>query len=263
MKLSVVVLTKNEEEMIGGCLKSAQGLGEILVIDDRSTYGTLEIAKKYTDKIFVHKMKNFSDQRNFGLEKASGDWILYLDADERMTPELRDEILSIINHQSLTINHSLVAFLVKRRNFYLGKEMFVDKVHRLFKREKLEGWFGEVHESPKTQGPTGELKNSLIHFAHRSILSMLRKTEDWSEIEAKLRLKMGHPQVSWWRILRVMITEFYEQFFRKKIWRFRTEGFIEGIFQVFSIFITYARLWEKQRKKSLQETYQELEGKIS
>lgn len=262
MRISVIVLTKNEEEMIEGCLKSAQGLGEILVIDDCSTDKTLEIIKNYTDKIFVHKKKDFSDQRNFGLKKAKGDWVFYLDADERITPELRDEILSIINHQSLTINHSLVAFLVKRRNFYLGKEMFVDKVHRLFKREKLEGWTGKLHESPKVQGLTGELKNPLIHFAHRSILAMLEKTGEWSEIEADLRLKASHPQISWWRILRVMIGEFYEQFFRKKIWRFKTEGFIEGIFQVFSIFITYVRLWEKQRKRSLKETYKELEPKI-
>lgn len=91
---------------------------------------------------------------------------------------------------------------------------------------------------------------------------MLKKTGEWSEVEADLRLKAGHPPVSWWRILRVMMGEFYEQFFRKKIWRFKTEGFIEGIFQVFSIFITYVRLWEKQRKKSLSESYRELEKKV-
>lgn len=259
MRLSIVVLTINEEEMIEGCLKSAKGLGEILVIDDCSTDKTLEIAKKYTDKVFVHKMKDFSDQRNFGLKKATGDWIFYLDADERITKELRKEIEEKIETETET---EKTGFLVRRRNFYLGREMFSDKVHRLFKKKNLKGWKGPLHESPKVYGLIGELKNPLIHFAHRSILAMLKKTEDWSEVEAELRFKAGHPQISWWRILRVMMGEFYEQFFRKKIWRFKTEGFIEGVFQVFSIFITYARLWEKQRKKSLSESYRELEKKV-
>lgn len=257
MRLSIVVLTINEEEMIEGCLKSAKGLGEILVVDDCSTDKTLEIAKKYTDKVFVHKRKDFSDQRNFGLKKATGDWIFYLDADERITKELRKEI-----EEKIETETEKTGFLVRRRNFYLGREMFSDKVHRLFKKKNLKGWKGPLHESPKVYGLIGELKNPLIHFAHRSILAMLKKTEDWSEVEAELRFKAGHPQISWWRILRVMMGEFYEQFFRKKIWRFKTEGFIEGIFQVFSIFITYVRLWEKQRKKSLSESYRELEKKV-
>lgn len=257
MELSIVILTRNEEETIEGCLKSAEGLGEILIVDDCSTDETLQIARKHTDKIFVREKKNFSDQRNFGLKNARGNWIFYLDADERITRGLRDEIKERIEGEK-----EKVCFLVKRRNFYLGREMFSDQVHRLFRREKLVGWSGEVHESPRIQGPTGELNQALVHFTHRSIVAMLEKTTDWSGIEAKLRLEADHPQVSWWRILHVMIGELYKQFFQKKIWRFKTEGFIEGVFQIFSIFITYARLWEQQRKKSLKESYQELEREV-
>jgi len=259
VKLSIVILTKNEEEMIGGCLRSAQGLGEIILVDDCSDDETLKIARKYTDRIFVYKMKDFSSQRNFGLRKARGEWIFYLDADERLTPQLRDEILSVVRNQESGIRNQSVGFLVKRRNFFLGKEMYPDKVHRLFLKKKLKGWRGKIHETPVFQGKVGELKNPLIHLTHRNILSMLRKTLDWSEIEAEIRLKAGHPPVSWWRILRVMLTEFYHQFFQKKVWRFGTEGFIEGIFQIFSIFITYARLWERQRKESLKKTYERIE----
>ena len=283
MRLSVIVLTKNEEEMIEGCLKSAQSLGEILLIDDCSTDRTLEIARKYTDKIFVHKKKDFSDQRNFGLKKATGDWVFYLDADERVTPQLQEEISSIIHHpepeQSSVqgspkpssalvyghpspIIHQPVAFLLKRRNFFLGKEMFPDKVHRLFRKTNLKGWRGPLHESPVFVGDEGELINSLIHFSHRDISLMLEGTLEWSKIEADLRFKAGHPLVCRWRLIRVMLSEFFRRFFKEKGFRFGVEGFIESVYQSFSLFITYVRLWEKQREKPLKETYKELEQKM-
>lgn len=257
MKLSIIIITRNEEEMIEDCLQSAQGLGEILVVDDESDDKTREIARKHHARVFVRPRKDFSDQRNWGLEKASGDWIFYLDADERMTRELREEIREKIERKT-----GEAAFLVKRRNFYLGKEMFTDKVHRLFKKEKLKGWVGEVHESPQIQGETGELDGFLVHLTHRDMFSMLTKTADWSGVEARLRSEADHPPVSWWRILRVMTGGFVNQFFRKKVWRFGTAGWIEGIFQVFSVFITYARLWEIQRKESLKKTYAKISQKI-
>ena len=243
--------------MIEGCLKSAKGLGEVLVIDDCSTDRTLEIAKKHTDKIFVHKMKDFSDQRNFGLKKADGDWVFYLDADERITRKLRDEIKERVEKEK-----KVVAFLVKRHNFYLGKEMFSDKVHRLFKKKALQGWISPLHESPIFEGKEGELKNPLIHFSHRDISLMLENTLGWSKIEADLRLKAGHPQVCRWRLVRVMLSEFFRRFVKEKSFKFGIEGFIEAVYQSFSVFITYVRLWERQRKRSLRETYQELEEKI-
>ena len=261
MRLSVIVLTKNEEEMIEGCLKSAQSLGEILLIDDCSTDRTLEIARKYTDKIFVHKKKDFSDQRHFGFKKASGDWVFYLDADERVTSKLKEEISSIIHHPS-SIIHQPVAFLLRRRNFFLGKEMFPDKVHRLFRKKNLKGWRGPLHESPVFVGDEGELINSLIHFSHRDVSLMLEGTLEWSKIEADLRFKAGHPLVCRWRLIRVMLSEFFRRFFKEKGFRFGVEGFIESVYQSFSVFITYVRLWERQREKPLKETYKELEQKM-
>lgn len=254
--ISVIVLTKNEEEMIEGCLKSAEGLGEILVIDDCSTDKTLEIAQKHTDRIFVHKMKDFSDQRDFGLKKAKGDWVFYLDADERITRSLREEVLTTVG------TSKKVAFLVKRRNFYLGQEMLSDKVHRLFKKNMLQGWRGPLHESPIFEGEEGELENFLIHFSHRSISSMLETTLEWSKIEADLRIKARHPQVCRWRLIRVMLSEFFRRFIKEKGFKFGTEGFIEAVYQSFSVFITYVRLWEKQRKRSLEATYEELERRV-
>lgn len=254
VRLSILVLTRNEEQMIENCLKSAQGLGEVIVVDDCSQDRTLEIVRKYTDRIFIHKMVDFASQRNFALKKARGEWVFYLDADERISPPLREEILSVISCQP-----GVSAFFIKRRNFFLGREMYLDKVHRLFWKRSLQGWRGKIHESPVFAGKTAELKNPLLHLTHRDIFSMLRKTLEWSEIEARMRLKAGHPPVSWWRILRVMLTEFCYQFWGKKIFRFGTAGMIEGIFQVFSLFITYSRLWEMQRREGLKETYEKID----
>lgn len=257
MKLSVIVLAKNEEKRIKACLESVKWAEEIIIVDDQSTDETVKIAKQYTDKVFINKMKDFSSQREFGLSKAQGDWVLYVDADERITLELQKEIKKIINNGTMEQWNNV--YYIPRKNIFLGREQRPDKVERLFKREKLIGWFGEIHESPKVEGEKGTLKNYLIHLTHRDISSMLKKTLQWSKIEAKLRHEADHPQVTWWRILKAMFKEFYQQIFKNRLYRYGTEGWIEGILQVFSLFITYVRLWERQRGESLKTTYEKID----
>lgn len=247
MKISAIVLTKNEEKMITDCLNSLSFADEIIVIDDNSTDQTRNLASKFTNKIFTHEGKNFADRRNSGLTKASYEWIIYLDADERITAQLKAEILKIIED-----NPDKAAYFIKRENYYLGKKWpQQDKVERLFRKDKLISWYGEVHESPKVSGLVGELTIPLIHITHRDIESMIKKTIEWSKIEAELRYKSDHPMVVWWRFPRVMLTQFLEYFIRQGGWKNGVEGWIESIFQAFSIFITYVRLWEiqKDRKK--------------
>jgi len=283
-KISVILATYNEEKNIKDCLESVKWADEIVIVDGSSTDKTVKIAKKFTDRIFVRENPlMFHINKQFAIEKATGDWILYLDADERVTPQLKKEILSTIHHpepeqssvqgspkpsSALVYGHppstihQPVAFLLRRRNFFLGKEMFPDKVHRLFRKTNLKGWRGPLHESPVFVGDEGELINSLIHFSHRDISLMLEGTLEWSKIEADLRFKAGHPLVCRWRLIRVMLSEFFRRFFKEKGFRFGVEGFIESVYQSFSLFITYVRLWEKQREKPLKETYKELEQKM-
>lgn len=258
MKLSAIVLTKNEEKMIKTCLESIRRLAnEIIVVDDQSTDKTVEFARKYTNKVFIHKMNNFSSQREFGLNKTQGKWILYVDADERVAPELKKEIKNIINNG--TMEQSNNAYYLPRKNIFLGREQGFDKVERLFKRKELLGWFGKVHESPKVQGEKGTLKNHLIHLTHRDLDSMTKKTLEWSKIEAQLRFEAGHPPVTWWRLLKALKLEFYHHFFQKRAWRYGLEGWLEGLFQIFSLFMTYVRLWELQKGESLEETYKKID----
>lgn len=243
MKISVVVLTKNEEKQIEGCLDSIRWADEIHIIDSGSTDQTLSIAKKYTDKIWLEESDDFSIKRNLGLAKAKSQWVLYIDADERVTPQLQNEIRIVVEKDELA------AYTIPRKNFYLGKEWpFVEKIARLFQKERLKGWTGKIHESPIIEGKVGELQNYLLHHTHRDLSSMVDKTIEWSKIEAELRLKTKHPPVVWWRFPRVMLTEFYRSYVMQSGWKAGTIGIIESFYQSFSIFITYARLWEMQRK---------------
>jgi glycosyltransferase involved in cell wall biosynthesis len=259
--ISILILTKDEEEMIGGCLKSAEWADEIILLDNNSKDKTLEIAKKYTNKIFQKEFESYDKERNFLRDKAKGDWILYLDADERITTQIKNEIQDAICHTPYT------AFAIPRKNILLGKWLkhggfWSDYQIRLFKKDKLLGWEGELHEQPKFDGGLGHLKNPLLHLSHRNFEQMMRKTLGWSKIEARLRLEAGHPKISGWRLVRVTLTEFFDRLIKKQGFRDGTEGWLEVIYQSFSVFITYARLWEMQRKEKLKETYEKIDQEL-
>jgi glycosyltransferase involved in cell wall biosynthesis len=246
--ISAVILTKNEENMIADCIESVKALAsEIIVVDSYSTDRTVEIAEHLGATVFQNKFEDFSTQRSFGLKHSKNTWILYLDADERLSRELSQEIKSKIQRKELTQN----AYKLKRKNFYFGSHEWprIETLERLFKKEKLRGWYGELHESPRIDGEVGILENYLLHFTHRDITSMLEKTIEWSKVEAELRIKAHHPEMKWWRFPRVMMPVFFNYYILQKGWRAGTAGLVESLYQVFSIFITYARLWELQNKK--------------
>ncbi len=250
MKISAVVIAKNEENMIADCLDSLSFCDEIIIVDNNSTDRTAEIAKRMGAKVFEFKSNDFAAMRNFGLNKASGDWILYVDTDERVSPEME----SNVKRQVLSIGTRISAFKIKRKNFYLGNHEwpYVEKLERLFKKENLKGWKGKLHESPVVEGEIGELDGFLLHYAHRELSSMVNKTIEWSTIEADLRFKSGHPRMTWWRFPRVMLGAFSDSYIKQEGWKAGTIGIIESIYQAFSIFITYAKLWEMQNKSKIE-----------
>ncbi len=262
--LSVVIFVfwPEDESLIGACLESVKWADELVVIDNGASAKTLETVRKYHAKIVKESSSDFSLRHNLGKEKASGDWLLYLDADERVSKKLAAEIKNVL------VDPKFAAYQITRRNVILGNfarfgDRYPDMVTRLFKNDKLLSWEGEIHESSKVTGPIGRLSEPLYHLTHRDIYSMLRKTINFSEHEAALRLAAHHPPVVWWRLLRVFITEFITRIITYQGWRDGTEGWIDGIFQSFSLFVVYVRLWELQRKSSLEETYKEIDRKIS
>jgi len=266
-KISAIILAGNRENLIEGCLKSILWVDEIIVVDLHSTDKTLLIAKKYNCSIIKGDEKyDFSQWRNQGAKAARTEWLLYVDTDERVTLGLKKEILNNINNQPLDIKRKPLvnAFYLPRENWFLGKEFkttFPDYQLRLIKKSALIAWSGNIHETPKIKGKIDYLKNSLIHLAfnHQNLENAVLNTLNWSKLEAANRFKAGHPQMNGWRFLRILFTGFWNQFGKKRIWREGTEGIIEGIYQMFSLFFTYVRLWQMQRKESLERTYQKIE----
>lgn len=254
IKISVVVLTKNEEPVITDCLKSIVWADEIVVVDHQSTDKTLEIVKKFgVIKIIKAPIEsNFSDRRNLGAENASGDWLLYVDADERVPPELKEDIIAVVNKPSAV--SGFTAYAIPRKNIRLTKVLYhggwwPDYVLRLMKKDKLIAWEGELHEQPNINGEIGKLKEAFVHYSHRGSLEhKLENTKKWSKIEAQKMFDAGHPPMNTSRFLSAMWREFYKRMIKYQAWRDGTEGVMEAIYQVFSVFLTYTRLWEMQFK---------------
>lgn len=247
MTISTIIITKNEEKNIVDCIESISFSNQIIVIDNDSTDRTVEIAKRANADVVSKKFDDFSKQREEGLKLNKSDWILYIDADERVPEELKNEILSLISEKS-----SEDIYKLRRKNYYFGKYEWqaVEKMERLFRKDALKGWHGKIHETPVVQGEIGELVSPLIHYTHNDLSSMLNKTIVWSDTEAKLRIDANHPKMTWWRFPRVMIATFFSYYFKQKGYKLGTAGLVESIFQSYSTFITYAKLWEAQNSKS-------------
>ena len=250
MKLSIIIICKNEKDFIKDCLESAKWADEIIFLDGGSTDGTLDIVKKYQVKIVKQKSVgiNYGLWHNQGLKEASSDWVFYLDADERITPSLKDEILEKIKKLDVS------AYAIPRRNFLLDTELrfggwYPDYQIRLFQRSKLHRWVGDLHEHPEFEGEVEKLKNPMIHLQPEKIEPALKKSIKWSGVEANLLFEAGHPLIAWWRVLRMGLTTIFDRLIKKQGFRDGTEGWIESVYQSFHTMIVYMKLWELQNNK--------------
>lgn len=253
MSISAVILTKNAESKLTGCLESVKDWAdEIVMLDTGSTDKTLEIAKKYGTKIGKAKGKDYASWRNEAAKHARGDWLFYIDHDERASKELKEEIISLItNHQSPI---TYVAYDIPRKNYVFGRWLkhggwWPDRVLRLIKKDKLIRWEGEVHEQPKIDGSVGSLKNALIHLKEDDLSDMVEKTNRYSVYEAKLLYEANHPPMAWWRFISIVVRELWDRLIVKLGFLDGPEGIIYCAYQGYSRFVTYAKLWEMQNSK--------------
>lgn len=250
MKLSALILAKDEQAMIEDCLKQLDFVDEIILLDQNSQDKTVEIASRYTSKIINSSFEDFAKNRNLLAKTAKGEWLLYIDADERLTKELTLEIKQAIKYPRTT---ECSAFFFPRKNIILGKWLkyggwWPDFVPRLFKKDKLKGWYGQVHESPKVDGSFGYLKTPIVHLTARSISQMLAKTTKWARIEAQLFQKASYPQVTIAKVVKSAIAEFFRRYVLKRGFLDGTVGLIEAIYQSFHQAAVLTYLWEAQHK---------------
>lgn len=247
-RLSIVISAYNEEAKIEECLKSAFFTDEIVFVDSSSTDRTVAIAKKYTNKIYARPnnlMLNIN--KNFGFTKATGDWILSLDADEQITPELKNEILSAISNTPSAIR----GYWVPRKNIIFGKWIqsdmwWPDYQLRLFR--KGFGRFPEVHvhEYIKVEGKEAKLTNALMHQNYTSVAQFLYKMDKiYTENEAARIIASGR-KLTWVDALRFPINDFLKTFFLQRGYRDGLFGLVLSFLQALYMEITFVKVWEKQ-----------------
>lgn len=248
-KVSALVITKNEAEVIEGCLKSLSFADEIVVVDSGSTDKTLEIAKKYQAKIFHHDFDGFANQRNFAISKAKNNWVILVDADERISKSLSLEIPDAINSNDFT------NYAIKYRAFLLGREFKfggfgygVETHIRLFdKRQCRYSTVKKVHEMMEINGQTGQLTGPIIHFTHRNISHILQKLDRDTTEEARVLFQNREKKVNSLKLIEVPLRFFYYRYLKQKGYRGGIEGLIEAVNAAYYYFIVYAKLWELQR----------------
>jgi glycosyltransferase involved in cell wall biosynthesis len=249
IQISAVIIAKNEEKMLEGCLATLSFADEIVVIDTGSTDKTVQIAKKAKARVVSYVTgKNFSDWRNKGKSEARGTWIFYIDADERVSAKLKKEILDTVNG-----NETDSWYVIPRSNKIFGKEFrhggwWPDYVKRLYKKEALTKWTGILHEEPVTTGTMGYLKNPLTHIKHETVFEMMEKTNQWSDYEAKLMFEANHPPMTVLRFFSAMGREFWYRMVIKLGFLDGRQGVSMAMYQVYSRFVSYAKLWELQQK---------------
>jgi glycosyltransferase involved in cell wall biosynthesis len=248
VEISAVIITFNEEKRLEPALKSLAGLvSEIVVVDSFSTDSTVKLAKKYTNKVFQRKWTDYSDQKNYANTHASFPWILSLDADERISPELREEILEIKKEEP-----EYDGFLIPRQVYYLGKWIrhsgwYPDRKLRLFRKDKAR-WEGEyVHERLVIEGKIQKLSGSIHHFTYRNISEHLDRINKFSELGAQKLYAKGK-KCRWHHLVFMPFFRFVKSFFWRAGFLDGYPGFIVSVLNGYSIFLRYAKLREIWKK---------------
>jgi glycosyltransferase involved in cell wall biosynthesis len=190
--LSAILVVHNEAGQLAACLAGLVGLAdEIVVVDDESTDGTREVARRFTDRILSRKLDGFGAQRQFALDHAAGDWVLSIDADERITPALRAEIVRVLGNPGASDGYE-----IRREVFFLGRRLRHgglgdEHVLRLFRRARARFSENAVHERVLVAGRPARLQGALEHHTHRSLRRYVEKVNLYTGLAAGERFDRG------------------------------------------------------------------------
>lgn len=248
MKISAVVITYNEEANIEAALRSLEGIAaEIIVVDSHSTDLTVKIARRYTPKVFLRKWTNYSDQKNYADGLAEHPWILSLDADERLSPELREEIRAMATDEP-----ACAGFSMPRRVFYLGRWIkhsgwYPDRKIRLFRRDRARWEGAYVHEDLAVDGEIRRLRGDILHLTYRNIADHLTRINVFSDLGAQKlyaqgkKGRLGH-------LLLVPPGRFIKSYLLRLGFLDGFAGLVIAVLNSYSIFVRYAKLREIWKK---------------
>lgn len=245
MRISAIIIAGSEEKNIADCLESVRWADEIVVVNSESADRTVEIAKRYTDKVFIRKWEGYASQKAFSLEKANNEWVLSLDADERVSPELRDEIRDL--------DFSMAdGFYIPRRNYFLNKVIrscgwSPDYQLRLFKKSKTKVTLRQVHEGFTVDGKRGHLKGELVHYTHTSITATLQKINEYSTLEAEEKSARIH--VNGVKIFFKPLWAFFQHFIMRGGFRDGVHGLMVSIIHAMTKTQVYMKIWEMQHAR--------------
>lgn len=254
MKLSVALAVYNEESNLAACLESVKDIAnEIVIVDGKSSDKTVDIANQYGAKIIIEDNRsNFHINKQHAIDNCSGDWILQLDADERVSSALAKEIMDVITKDSSLYN----AYYLKRRNYFLGRwmnkgGMYPDAVIRLFKRGKAHLPQASVHELMSVDGNIGWLSEDLLHIADPSFSRYLLRSDRYTTLQAEEWLRDGKIGKDTWSILLYMIFKplyrFLEIYLRHKGFQDGFPGFVFAWYSGLHIASSYVKYFEKKK----------------
>lgn len=243
MKLSVIIPTYNEEKYIADAIKSVSFADEVIIIDSYSNDATVEIAKGLNCNVLQNKFKNFSSQKNFVVPHAKGEWILFLDADERVTKSLQTEILNAIATPG-----EYTAFKLRFPHFFINEFLFhkADKVTRLVLNKEVH-FTGEVHEKlHTTAGKTGILKHHVLHLTYKGIFHYMAKKELYSWFQAAELFKKNK-KVTYYHLAFKPFYRFFHIYFIKRGYLDKTAGLAGAAFDAYGVFARYLKLMLLQK----------------
>jgi len=249
--ISIVISTKNEEKNIRECLKSVNWADEIIIIDMFSSDRTLEISREFTDKIYQNDQNQILNlNKNLGFNKASFDWILELDADERVTPELKEEIKKVI-----TSENPADGYLILFKHYFFGKFLNYggwnpDYHLRLFKKitAKYDAKF--VHEQITFNGKKNALKSFILHFSYETIEQFITKTNFYTSREA-VNLKTNNIKFRGYSLFLSPLKEFLNRYFRLRGYKDGWHGLIVALLMTCYMLILKIKHWEAVKKSHL------------
>ncbi len=249
MKISATIIVRNEEHNIAEVCESVAWADEIVVVDSDSTDRTVEIARRFTDKVFNREFKGYKDKHEFADAQVTGGWIFWIDADERVTPELR---ASIANLREMDDELLADGYRIVRKTDYLGRWIkhsgwYPDYQMRLYRKDKSY-WDGVApHQTARVNGRVETLDGEFLHYTKRSLSEHHRVTESYATLAAEHLVKSGRT-IGALGILTNTVSAFIRTYILKQGFRDGVRGMIIAIFTAYGVFLKYAKVWEHNNK---------------